>query len=309
MKKVIVTGATGFIGYSLIKKLIRKKVFVYAVIRNNFEIESEKEKFFSNNCSLIKLIELDLKDIKDLGKYINNNKIDVCYHLAWEGLKDKSILNYKLQLQNVVYCMELIRILSKFGCKKFIGAGSITQLEIVKGRYGNGRERYYRIAKDTCEKMGNELANDLQVEFIWPYITNTYGQGEVSNRFIITLISKLINDEEMELSECKQCYDFVYIDDLTEAYILLGEYGKANRNYIIGSGKAKPLKEWIKGVPELLGSEGKLKFGGIQYLGIFLDKKCFDITELQDDTGYVPRISFDEGILKTAKWKRNEKNE
>ncbi len=308
MKNVFVTGGSGFIGAAVVKELARHNLNIAVLIRDMQALPSTRKSFFEK-CEYVKFVEGDLSNIDKLTETLDGLRIDTCYHFAWEGIQGKSLMDFSQQMNNVAYTMGLIKCLSKIGCKRFIGAGTIGQSEIAySNRAIPDREIYYRHAKELCEKLGRETAESGNMEFLWPLITNTYGPDEISPRFICTLVSTLLRDEDMKVSEGMQVYDFVYIDDLARAFFLIGEMGVMGRKYVIGSGQARKLRDWIESLPDILGSKGRIEFGGFPYHGVYMDKKEFLIDALRQDTGYSPRMSFEEGIKNTAAWLRRRIN-
>lgn len=146
------------------------------------------------------------------------------------------------------------------------------------------------------------MASDIGIELVWPLITNAYGVGEVSPRFINTTIRKIINKEPLEFTSAVQNYDFVYIDDVVRALYLICEKGKPFCEYVIGSSKAKPLKEFIKEMIENLDPSLKPIFGNVEFTGTNMPIETFNIKNLNDDTGFMPQVSFCEGIIKTKEF-------
>lgn len=112
------------------------------------------------------------------------------------------------------------------------------------------------------------------------------------------------------LSPGKQNYDFVYISDVAHAFYLIGEYGVDGTNYFIGSGKIRPLKEYLQKVGELVnqanGTNIELGFGKIQANVVYLPEEAFDVKTLQDHTGFCPMVSFEDGIRRTIRSIQNE---
>ncbi|MBD5555756.1 MAG: NAD(P)-dependent oxidoreductase [Roseburia sp.] len=294
MENVLVTGGSGFIGSALVEYLVNNGRKVTVLRKNRTPLSDIREKKLSGAT----VIYIDLKQISQLEEL--DLQIDTCFHFAWDGISGSALSDWKTQLYNVEYCCELLRAVGRMGCKKFIGAGSFGQLELTRKSYLKGRENFYKCAKDSCENFCRTLAGELGIDFIWPMITNCYGVGEESNRFINSLLKRLIKNEDVAVSEGMQLYDFVYIDDVAKAFYLIGEYGKNNKQYVIGSGQAKPHREWIEPIPKLIGSSGNLKFGEYKYDGIYLKKEELDITELVHDTGFAPSVSFEKGIRMTA---------
>ncbi len=301
MRNVLVYGGSGFIGKALVRELMRRGYCVYAVVPvgDTLPVEYDAARF-----------ECNLQDVRErLGGLLEGIEIDTCYCLAWNGLTAEGLSDYRTQIENVNYMLDLMAVLKQKGCKKFIGAGSISQFELFceEGRKSlEEKHRYYRSALQSCEDMGNCLAKELDMEFVWPIITNVYGEGENSPRFINTLLRGLLSGREMPASEGNQLYDFVYLSDAVEAYIKIGEHGREFRKYIIGSGSPKTLKSFLEVVERVTGTEGKILYGQMKYQGVYFTEREYDTGQLQEDTGYEAHVSFEEGIRKLYLWLSGE---
>lgn len=308
MKNVLVTGATGFIGNKMIDKLLEENLSVIAVVRENSNrIDTLRDKN-------VKLVYCDLNNIKNLPTLLEGKEIDTIYHFAWQGVSDKDLKNEYIQLDNVQATLDLINIAPLIGCKRFIGAGSIHELEAQKemdeDKIVTNLGMAYKTAKLTAHYMGKALAGSKNIDFFWPLISNTYGIGENSSRLINTIIRNIFNNQTTPLSSGDQHYDFVYIDDLIEAFYLIGQKGINGRNYFIGSGNPKPLKEYLEIVEDVTNKKNesniKLSFGEIKSNVVYLPKESFDISSLVNDTGWHPTTWFEEGIKLTVDWIWNE---
>lgn len=302
MRKVLVFGAAGFIGNALVRELLQQRVEVIAVIPSK---KTDTAAVNAVKDLRVKVIECDLQDVKEHLKSKVCEEIDVCYFLAWDGLTSEGLSDYEKQIKNVIYMLDLMKAVKDLGCKKFIGAGSITQQELFskEGReYLTDKHKYFRSAQQACEDMGRCLANEENMIFIWPLITNIYGEGEHSPRFINTTIRKLLQGESVPTSKGNQLYDFVYIKDAVDAYIRLGDFGKNNRKYIIGSGSPKPLREFLERVEEAAGALGRIEYGKFVYNGVYYTEKEYEISQLTEDTGYMAGVDFETGIKNTIAW-------
>jgi nucleoside-diphosphate-sugar epimerase len=140
------------------------------------------------------------------------------------------------------------------------------------------------------------IGGELTVTFFWPIITNIYGPGDLSPRLINTLIRKLLAGERPSLSEGNQLYDFVYISDAAHAFYLIGEKGQEFKTYVIGSGTARPLKEFLCILRDIVNPEVELGFGEFAYNGVYLPIEVFNICTLVQDTGFKIDTPFDEGV-------------
>ena len=139
-------------------------------------------------------------------------------------------------------------------------------------------------------------------------LTNAYGEYESSPRFINTTLRKIIHREPLEFTAGTQIYDFIHVEDAAQALIAIGEKGKTNSSYVIGSGKATALRQFIETIGKTLAPEQTLLFGNVPYTGVQLPVEKFSIEKLTKDTGFVPEISFENGIARTMGWLRSRED-
>lgn len=297
----MVYGGAGFIGSALVKKLCKKNIDVWIIEKTGIK-ETEQ---YQRICDLpVHLIECDLNNIENLENAISDRDFDTFYQFAWGELDDSSLLQYEEQIHNAMIVLKSIVIAKKFGCNRFIGAGSITENELLykEGRnYINDKHRYYRSAQFVCDTMGRCLAEKFAIDFFWPRIINVYGPGELSDRLINTLIRKLLLGEAMSLSAGEQLYDFLYITDAANAFFLIGEKGIAGEEYIIGSGTPKRLKDYLNCVAKVVDKSQKIGLGKLEYNGLYMTENDFNIDALRK-IGFQPKVGFEEGINATKDW-------
>lgn len=312
LKKAIVTGATGFIGKFLVQKLVHEKVDVIAVVRKGSKKIGELTSF------PIRIVECNIADFYLLPELIVDRDIDVLFHLAWQGVSDMDAKNEAIQIQNLISTLNLIDAAKQMSIPTFVGAGSVHEaeaiLEMKENKVVSNLGYMYKTAKLAAHWMGKAKAGSMGIHFFWPMI-NTYGEEENSNRLINMLIRKMIRGEEPALSEGSQYYDFVHVADVACALFLIAENGKDGSNYFIGSGNAKPLKEFLEEAGKIVNKmTGKppvsLGFGKIKSGVVKLPKEIFEVKNLMEDTGFRPTISFEEGIIRTVSYiQQQEENE
>lgn len=297
--KAIVTGANGFVGSALVKKLVAEGNEVLAI-----DLSFSNSRLTEN--PLIKTIELSIDHISDLENQINVNTYDVFYHFAWVGSAGPLRMDEKVQTTNALWTVDCLRIASKIGCKKFVCAGSIMEYEVHEVMYAQeskpGMAYIYGVGKVLAHELCKPIANQLGINLVWAYITNAYGVGENSPRFINTTLRKIIKNEPLEFTSGTQNYDFIYIDDVANAFYLLGLYGKGNKGYMIGSGTARPLKEFILEMCNANAGGNKPLFGNVPFTGVNISLDTFSIEEIEDDCGFKATISFAEGTKRTIEW-------
>lgn len=152
--------------------------------------------------------------------------------------------------------------------------------------------------------MSKTLAYNLGLDFVCTTISNVYGVGEISERLINTTIIKLLKKEKTSFTEGNQLYDFIYIDDVVRAFILIGEYGKPFKNYYIGNKKPQLLKEFLVKIRDCIDTNIELGLGEIPFNGISLNYTEFSTLGLYEDFNFKTTVNFEDGIKKTAEWLR-----
>lgn len=305
MKKAIVVGGAGFVGSAVTKELIARGADVTVVVRPGFK--------HTGNTRLtdlpITLVECNLQEIASLPLILNATDFDLWYQFAWDGLFHDQLLDYTLQIANIKYVMDAICAAKKVGCSKFIGSGSISQYELhtIEGQiHKDDKHSVYKTAKLACEYMGRSVASQQGIQFFWPIITNIFGEGEESPRLINSMIKDLLEGKRKSLSEGYQIYDFIHISDAARAFAEIGVRGMENRHYVIASGTAKPLREFLIELRDIVNPKVELGFGEFSFNGIYLPKEAYDITQLTEDTEFCPQMSFAEGIRRTVNWIKNK---
>lgn len=305
MKKALVTGATGFVGKWVVKELINNGVEVIAVVRE----DSNKLSVLDNLA--VRVIECNLNHFCNLPKLILDRDIDIIYNFAWQGVSDADIKDSIIQIQNLQATLDIIDAMITMGIKTFVGAGSLheaeIQLEMTENKVISNLGYMYKAAKLAAHYMGKVKAGSNGIRFLWPVISNTYGEGEKSGRLINMIIRKVLLGVSPDLTPGKQNYDFVHVSDVAHAFYLIGESGRDGSNYIIGSGYAKPLREFLSEVGRIANPDITLGFGNINSNVIYLPIETFDISNLVKDTGFKPKVSFEEGISRTVEWIKKEK--
>lgn len=302
MRKVIITGANGFVGRAICKELIESGSEVIALVHRN---SADLMNYIKNPN--LRVYTVEQSDYKNIDKLIQDYDIDVFYHMSWEGSAGIKRGDYKIQLKNVQYTCEAVKACKVMGCKRFVFAGSIMEYEISKEMEATnvpGINSLYSSAKIAADYMARILCGSLGIEYIRTIISNIYGPGEVSDRLINTSIRKMLKGERCSFSSGEQTYDFIYITDAAKAFVLIGEKGKNNKTYYIGSRNPRPLKEFLMSMRDTISPDLEIGLGDILFTGISLTYKEFDIDAVKNDTGFVPQISYEEGIKNTADYLR-----
>lgn len=306
MKRVIVTGATGMIGASMIEQMVNDDIEVFAIIRPN---SSKKKNIIKHK--LITIIECDVKNLLSLS-YLENKKIDTFYHFAWDGTYGASRNDAMLQESNIKTTLEAVELANILNCKIFIGAGSQAEFGPVAGiisdKISKNPETGYGIAKLTAGRLSKIACEKYGIRHCWGRIISTYGPRDNTFTMVMSSIIGMLNGERIKFTKGDQLWDYVYGGDCSKAFYLIGDKGIHGKSYTIGSGKTKKLSEFIKIIRECINPELEIGLGEKDYYPNQVMQLSADISELEEDTGFIAEVSFEEGIRKTIEWYRGEGN-
>lgn len=292
MKTAILTGSTGFLGHWLLKELVENNVFVYALCRRNSGRISRLSGYKN-----IKIIEMDMEEISKLPRYIDD--ADNFYHLAWEGQRNDFIA----QINNVENSISAMHAAKEIGVRHFTMTGSQAEYgrcsDRVDENYSTHPETAYGACKLSAYFILKVLSAQIKLPFSWVRVFSVYGDDDSRNKLLISyLVDCFKNNKDPELTAGEQLWDFLYAKDAANALYLVGEQ-KQEGIYNLGYGESRKLKDYIIEARDLLNPDIKLKFGCHQDVnGVELN---VNVDKLKKATGWKPRTSFKEGILKFKK--------
>lgn len=299
MKNVIITGADGFVGSYTAKYFAQQGCNVLALDIGEKPNRLEKSEF-------LKYLQCDISNIDVLISKIPSGEYDTFVHFAWAGSAGPARIDYNLQMQNAITTVEVMKAAKVLGCTRFVCAGSIMEYEVEAAIHSQGSHPgmgyIYGMGKHIAHCMCKSVAVDIGIELVWPMITNAYGVGELSPRFVNTTIRKIINSEPLQFTAATQNYDFVYVTDVAKAFYLIAKNGKPFCEYMIGSSNAKPLKEFILEMTSALDENAIPVFGDVPFTGTNMPIETFDTSDTEKDCGFKAEISFAEGCKLTMDW-------
>lgn len=236
----------------------------------------------------------------------------VFFHLAWAGTYGEARNDYGLQEDNLRFAIDALKLAKSLGCHTFVGAGSQAEYGRVSGVLGPdiscNPENGYGIYKLKAEETTRKLADELGIVHIWPRVLSVYGPCDGERTMVMSTISKLLSGEVPSLTKGEQLWDFLFCEDAARAFLDLAGQGKSGQVYPLGSGQSRPLRDYIEIIRDEIDPSLELGFGQVSYSDKQVMHLEADISRLTADTGFVPQVSFREGIKKTIEWVRAERN-
>ncbi len=303
-RKVLVTGATGFIGSHLAKQLAGLGADVHA-----WSASSDRLWRLDEAQQRIRLKTVDIRNLEEVRAACAEASPDTVFHLAAYGVNyDEHELGLAVDI-NVRGTVHLLEGLKATLCRRIVATGTWAEygakdhpmkeeetLEPV-GVYGTSKATATTIAL----KMASQ--DKLPVVILRPF--SVYGPGEGDYKFVPTVIRSCMKNESPRLTTCRQVRDYLFVDDVVEAYLKAAEAPiRMPAVMNIASGRPIALKELVSAVTS--------HFPGIEpAFGAIPDRENeiwrveADVTRARELLGWQPAVSLEQGIEKTVAWFRN----
>lgn len=293
--KVVISGGDGFIGSHLAKYLSNKGYEVFAlVIPNNPATDKIR------GIKRINIIEGDLFDLSSFENIIPINPV-AFFHFAWIGVSPEQRKDIGLQMKNINITINAIKLANSIHAKKFIFPGSTFEYSysnsIINRNTNPSPQDAYGATKISAKYYSQILCREYGIEFVYSVISSIYSEERIDNNVITYTIKSLLKREKPSLTSLEQKWDYVHINDVVDALEFIIRKGKKDSFYVIGHGDNCPLSEYIFKIRDLIAPELSLGIGEIPYTGNVIPMSCVDISELKRDTGFEPKVPFDEGIV------------
>lgn len=304
MKKAIITGATGAIGIALCRELVAHGVEILVLAREGS----------ARNASIPKSPKItvrycDLSQLKELQNE-SGEQYDVFYHFAWEGTTGAARNDMYLQNRNVTYALDAVEAAARFGCTRFVGAGSQAEYGRVEGMLTPDTptrpEMGYGMGKLCAGLMTREAAHAKGMQHNWVRILSVYGPHDGKQSMVMSTVDKLQAGIAPQFTRGEQLWDYLYSGDAAAAFRLVGERGRDGATYVLGSGEARPLRSYIEQIRDAVSPGFALTFGEIPYAARQVMHLQADTSALRADTGWAPRTEFAAGIAEILNTKADD---
>lgn len=302
MKNCLVTGGTGFIGSHLIRRLVDDGVKVYALIRPNSSLGTKR----LDNIEGVEYIKLTSKDL------ILNTELpqfDVCFNLAAYGVNYEQQDIDEMIDGNIKYLLDIIDFASKNRTKLLIHTGScfeygISEKQLISEESILNPQSLYGASKSAGYLIANAYAKNKGVSMTTVRPFGVYGPGEGMHKLIPQLIKSILLNEKLDMTFGEQIRDYLFIDDLIDAYIKLATSNNIDfyASYNVCSSVPISIKEIANLLCEIYNCTNNIfNFGAIPYRKNEIMHFVGDNTKIENTINWSPKTSIQEGLKLTVR--------
>lgn len=287
--KILLTGATGFLGSNLLRYFISASDYDVCIVKRSF---SNINKIIDELCNK-RVTYFDLDKVS-LETVFEKNEFDTIVHTATEyGKSDNSM--YKVVESNLLFPVNLVELAIKYGVKNFVNTDSF----FTKGTRNYSNSLNYSISKKQFLVWLRHVSKQIQVTNIC--LEHMYGPFDSSSKFVEMLFQEIAVKKvnKLKLTHGHQKRDFVFINDVVAAYLIIIKHGFENnfsfKNYEIGTGVGVEVRHLALLIKEISQSHTILGFGDIEYRPDEIMYSAAKVSTMAD-LGWTPKVSLKAGI-------------
>lgn len=268
MKKILVTGASGFIGQHLVGKLLSSGDEIY-ILKHRSSVPKE---WFKNNK--IKIFNIDIANSKDFSKIKKSLKFDIVFHLAtYIPNNEKWPETDKCFMVNCLGAYNLINFLKSRPPKKLIISSSVSVYQAIasSNKVLKISEQtptipgsFYGLSKLTADLLFERFAEDFNINTVFLRYSSVYGPGQSSRTVLPIFINNVKQGKNLTIfGEGRKVQDFIYIDDVVKANIWALK-PSIRGIYNIGSGMGANVVDLAKKIIKVFDSKSKIVFNKLK---------------------------------------------
>ncbi|WP_442755303.1 NAD-dependent epimerase/dehydratase family protein [Methylocystis sp. JAN1] len=289
--RVFLTGATGFLGGEIARRLVARGHRVAALVRGGTKSVAGAE-----------IVPGDFFDLASYREAMSEFRPEALLHCGWRGVAGAE-RNELYQLDNIVASGNLFAVAADCGARRLVGVGSQGEYGPKRGRISENNvaepTTLYGIAKLAAARTLFNICAMRGVSGAWGRVFSLYGPGDVGPWLIPSLIRAFREGRPPELTRCEQVWEYTHVRDAADAMIALLETQTAEGLFNVGSSEPIALRDLVLKLRDMIAPSIEPKFGAVPYRPDQVMHLEADIERLRGATGWRPRIPLDEGLRET----------
>lgn len=303
MTRVLLTGASGFVGSHMARHLVQEGHEVYALVRDR----SDMSRLHDVQESL-HLVWGDLLDGEAVAQAIALARPEACLHVAWYA-EPGVYLRSPLNIQYIGASLALATKLAEAGCRRMVVAGTCAEYDASYGYLSEttptGPVTLYAASKVALQTVLAKLAEQIELSVAWARIFYIYGPRENPKRFVPDIITTMLRGEPTRTTLGEQVRDYVHVEDVASGLWALAQ---SDLDGVVNLGTGVPVtnRQIVEQVGRILNRPDLVKLGDMPYRAgdpMFI---CADNHLIRERTGWRPKYDIGSGLRHTIDWWREQ---
>ena len=302
IRNVVVTGASGFVGNCVARRLLDEGYKVHLLLRpgaNLWRLSGILDRF--HTC------EADVTDAETVRRVVHQIQPDAILHLATYGAYEWQNDPSTILQTNILGTHYLLEAAITTGAKLFISTGSSSEYgyrsEPMRESDRLEPNSIYAVAKAAQTHLCSLHAQNPNIAIVNFRLFSVYGPWEEPSRLMPTLIRRARASLPLTMAAPETARDFIYVDDVVDALIQFRILTQmAGQIFNLGTGMQSTLRDVVSAVQEIVGSKSNICWGAMKARKWDTAQWRADSSKARDVLGFTPRFSLRDGIAKMAAW-------
>ena len=297
-RRVLLTGAGGFVGSHLARLLLREGHDVTAIVSphtSRWRILDIQDR--------LSILETDLRDLGALVDPIRTARPEICIHLAWHGWGGKA--RAQDNISSLMVSLDLLQMMSVIGCGRFVAAGTCFEYDLGHERLAETTplrpHNLYGACKKSLFEVAQEFSHLTGVRVLTPRLFYSYGPYEDTSRFVASITLSLLRGETAKVTPGMQIRDYLHVEDIAAA-IWTAATSRLTGAVNIASGEPVTIASVAQRIGQLLEKPHLIELGALGYRKDDPMRILGDSSVLRRDIGWSPRFDLDNGLAQTVAW-------
>lgn len=303
MESILISGINGFVGAALAERLLNDGHRVAGIVRD-FNYKSRRD-----ILDKVSIVQGDLRDFSVLRYALSHHEITKIFHVGAVTILRKSVVDpitaYETNVLGTAYLLEAAR---QQGIKKVVVAssdkayGTYKELPYKEGMHVQSSTDPYSTSKACTDLIAQQYAKGYGMDISILRAGNIYGPGDLNmSRLIPKSILRCLDGERPVLYKGVAQYkrEFMYIDDVVDAYLLLSDRGLPGESYNVGESGYQSILDTVEKIIELTGNDFEPEILPADFVEI--KEQYLDSTKIKS-LGWECKHKIDIGLSKTIEW-------
>ena len=304
--RVLLTGATGFVGSHVARLLVRHGHEVHAlVLPGDAEEELAKERLGEEGAKVTR-VRGDLLDLSSYAGVLEKERFEACVHLGWYA-NPKDYLSARVNIDLLNASAQLGARLVDLGCRRLVMAGTCFEYDVAFGLLSESTALRPRHLYSTCKRALFEVMTHLTegtaTSFAWTRLFFLYGPHESRGRLVPAVIDALLAGEQARVTTGEQFRDFMHVADAAAAIVHVLENDALTGPVNVATGQPVRVRDVVETIAGALDMKDRVAWGAVQARPNDPSFVCADVTKLRE-SGFRPNFDLASGLADTIAWSK-----
>ena len=303
--RALVTGAAGFVGANLVRRLLAEGDDVHALVRPGTDRWR-----LAAVAPEVDVREADLRDAEAVMGAFAGARPEVVFHLGTRGAYSWQTDPREILETNVLGTANVLDAFVRNGEGTFVNTGSSSEYGFKDHASAESEplepNSVYGVAKAAATLLSSSVARERGLPITTLRLYSVYGPWEEPGRLVPALAEAALRGTLPALASPSVARDFVWVGDVVDAYLLAGSAPGDGAVYNVGSGRQTTLAEAVDAARRALGVTEEPLWGSMAGRSWDTDVWVADVSKIQRELGWRPAVPFDEGLARTAEWLRSD---